>query len=119
MNTKLDFNIHGIKWELELVKSYDDIEANGLTCYSDYTVKVIGSLHETQLRSTLLHEITHAFRWTYGQVSELELLNIPTEEVEEIVANTVEVFGAEIFECVDNIMDNLFFNHKENIWEVI
>jgi hypothetical protein len=119
MKNTLEFYIHGIKWDLELVDNYDDIDANGITYYSEYAIKVVKTLHETQLRSTLIHEVTHAFRWTYGQVSEMELLNIPTEEVEEIVANTIEVFGADIFECVDDIMVNLFFNHKENIWEVL
>lgn len=110
----VEFKIHGIDWTLRVAEEDETIEGDGvgLCDYCTYTITVIDGLKKSQLRTVLLHELTHAFRWTYGMVSELELANIPWTEVEEIAANTVEVFAEEILECADEIMKCLTKKEK-------
>ena len=108
--TVLEVQIHGIDWEVQIFDEEDDevvVNGVGMCDYCKYTIQVAAGLKKSQLRTVLLHEVTHAFRWTYGLVSELPKITIPTTEIEEMIANSVEVFGPEIIACVDEIMSNL------------
>lgn len=109
-----NFTLHGIDWELNIVENDGSFEGVGNCDYCSYTVNIIEGLTKSQFKSVLLHEITHAIRWTYGLVSEMELANIPWGEVEEIVANTVEAFGEEIIDCVTYLMSIIYKNKKES-----
>lgn len=102
-NKSIEFKIHGIDWDLILVDG-NEIEALGETNYLAYEIKIVNYLKESQFKTVLRHELTHAFRWTYGNVSEMELLNIPSAEVEEMIANTVDVFGEDIVNLTNELM---------------
>lgn len=107
-----EFKINNIDWEISLA-DYDDIEACGLTTYCEYKIQILKTLKPSQMKSTIIHELTHAFRWSYGNVSCMELLNFPSSEVEEYIANTVEVFGERIIKLA-NILTEKMIEEKEN-----
>lgn len=112
----IPFEIHGIDWEVNILSKDDDeaiVGGVGECNYCTYTIYIVDGLTKTQFRSVLIHEVTHAFRWTYGLVSERERITIPTAEIEEIIANSIETFAEDILVCVQEIMDYLFKAQEE------
>ena len=107
----IEFRIDDIEWELHLVE-FDEIDGVGETEYCEYVIKVVKGLKPVQLKKVLIHELTHAYRWSYGLVSEMELLNIPGTEVEEYIANTLEVFGEKIINQAIELCD-IILNKKK------
>ena len=116
----VNIEIHGIEWDVIMLEDEDDVIMNkdgpgvGLCDYCKYTIYVAKDLKRSQLRTVLIHELTHAFRWTYGLVSERDKITIPTTEIEEIIANSIEVFGTEIIECADEVLECFMPQKKEN-----
>ena len=103
IDVELEFKINDVDWVVKFVKP-DDIEGVGETNYCAYEIYIDRCLRPSQMIMALRHELVHAYRWTYALVSEMELMNIPSTEVEELIANFVEVFGKEIIEVADTMM---------------
>ena len=117
MDFVYNFQIHGIEWELQIVNP-EDIEGLGECDYWNYEIKIKSGFKNNQLMRVLRHELTHAFRWSYGNVSEMELSNYPTEEIQEIICNTVEVHGENIIKLSKEIHNALlkggYFANEKN-----
>lgn len=107
----LRFKIYNLDWDLFLVpESSTDIggiDCLGETDYIHQEIKINQTLSKSAMKRTLIHELTHAFRWTYGNVSESEVLNTSSGEMEEIIANTVEVFGEDIIKLANKLMKHI------------
>lgn len=108
---RIKFKIQRINWSLELVDAleldHDDTQSLGETYYADYKIKIVNIDNYSVLKSALIHELTHAVRWTYGHISSIDIAGWPSEEVEEQIANTVEVHGEEIINLAYEILDKL------------
>lgn len=101
---ELEFKINNVDWTLRLVNP-EDIGGVGETNYCAYDIAIDKSLKPSQMILALRHELSHAFRWTYAQISEMELMNIPGSEVEELICNFVEVFGEDIITMANKILE--------------
>ena len=121
---ELEFNIKDLVWNLYFFDPYDppensDLNENvcGKTQYVDNSIWLNNTMKDPQLYRTIVHELVHAFRWTYGCVSDFEISNIPTCELEEIIANTIETHGKDIFKLADFIFDTIVSQRdtEENI----
>lgn len=108
---RIKFKIQRIKWTLELVDAseldHEDTQSLGETYYADYKIKIVNTDNYSVLKSAIIHELTHAFRWTYGYITSIDIAGWPTEEVEEQIANTVEVHGEDIINLAYDILDRL------------
>ena len=98
----VNFKIKDLDWTIKFFdpNTSTDEDLTELTCgrtsYVDNLINININMKESQIMRTIRHELTHAFRWTYGCVSEMELSNIPTSELEEVIANMIETFGDDI-----------------------
>ena len=106
VDNDLEFEINGVDWLLKFVES-DAIEGVGETDYCKYEIYIDKTLKPSQMIMALKHELVHAYRWTYALVSEMELMNIPGTEVEELIANFVEVFGEQVINLANKIMKEI------------
>lgn len=70
----------------------------GLTEYAKGKISIRAGLSESVARSTVIHELVHAFSFSYG----FHLL--ANEETEESVADFFGTFGDEIIRLADQIM---------------
>ena len=96
----VEFKINKHTWRLYIV-SPEDLSIKGVHGYTDFAkhnIQINSDLDETEIRSTITHEITHAYRWSYGFVNDAENLKYAADEVEEMMANFIESFGDEIIE---------------------
>ena len=107
----MKFKIQRVEWELELVEAleldHDDTQSLGETYYTDYKIKLVDTPNYSVLKSSLIHELTHAVRWTYGHLSSVGIEGWPQAEMEEQIANTVEVHGEEIINLAYEILERL------------
>ena len=105
MKRKVNFKIQRLNWTLRLV---EDLDTDcGQTFYRDCLIEISDTLPKDMLKRTIIHELTHAFRWSYGHLSSVEIAGWPSEAVEELIANTVETYGQDILEMANTIMEDL------------
>lgn len=107
----MKFNIQRLEWEIILVDPSeiedDNTQSLGETYYTDLLIKIADTDNKSKMKSTIIHELTHAFRWTYGHISSVGIAGWPSEEVEEQIANTLEVHGEEIINLADKLIDKV------------
>ena len=107
----LDFKIQRLTWTLYVVNPKEledeDTQSLGETFYTDYKIKLADVSNYSTFKSALIHELTHAVRWTYGHLSSVGIEGWPQAEMEEQIANTVEVHGEEIINLAYDILEKL------------
>lgn len=99
------FNIGSLKWAISFVPSDNEglkgdsgEAALGMTYYRTCHIYVDNTMQPTLIRSTVIHELVHAFSFSYG----IHLL--ANDETEESVADFFGTFGDEIIRLADQIM---------------
>ena len=102
----MKLKIQRLEWEIDFDDS-GELEACGETYYTDLKILIARTDNKSLLRSTIMHELTHAVRWTYGHMNSVEVAGIPQEIVEEEIANTVEAYCEEIIELTNKVMKGL------------
>lgn len=107
----MKFKIQRLEWDIKVVDpskiEYEDTQSLGETHYADLLIEIADTDNRSKMRSTIIHELTHAFRWTYGHVTSTDIAGWPSEEVEEQIANTVEVYGEDIINLADVLIDKV------------
>lgn len=99
-----EFNIGSLKWAVSYVSSdneglkCDSGQAFGQTYYKTCHIYIDNTLQPALIRSTVIHELVHAFAFSYG----IHLM--ANEETEEPVADFFGTFGDEIIRLTDQIM---------------
>lgn len=93
----MKFNINGLEWQLlstepnsDELKLDDDSGATniGLTDYKNLEMYVDNSLNEQVLKRTIIHEVTHAYLFSYGfdaLMSEEELCDFISSNAQNIL----------------------------------
>lgn len=101
----VEFNIGSLKWAVCFVPSDNEglkgdsgESALGMTYYKTCHIYIDNTMQTALLRSTVIHELVHAFSFSYG----VHLL--ANEETEESVADFFATFGDEIIRLADQIM---------------
>ena len=79
------FKINRHEWEIDFMNE-DNVEGDdiyqttcGLTNYIGNTIVINPMMNEYQTKTTIIHEITHAFRWSYGFVNDVEPVKITVQ----------------------------------------
>ena len=100
------FNINGIDWEIKLVspnhpkiKRNDGSAALGSCDNTTRTIYMSEAIPNYKLKKVLCHEITHAAMFSYHVE-----MNI---EQEELVADLIATYGAEIIEVTNRIFSRI------------
>ena len=78
----------------------------GLTVYADQKIFINRALRYDVLYTTLIHELTHAFRWSNGFIVEDEM-KYTSSQIEELMANFMECFGEQIVELARKLYKQL------------
>lgn len=99
--TEMKIKIHNDVWKVKLVDSNakkmnpDPNSYNfGLTEYKELLISIMDGRSESVTRATLIHELVHAFLFSYGH----------TVEGEEAMCDFFGVHGDEIIDLTDRIM---------------
>jgi len=104
----IKFKINNRVWGMDFFDpngySEEDGVPLGITKYADQLILLSNSLQEDCLYNTIKHELTHAFRWSFGFVVDTQNTSMTVAEVEEIVANFIECFGQQVL----NLSEVLF-----------
>ena len=104
----IEFRINHNDWDLVLT---DESRLNGnlgMTIFTDYRILLMKSDKHSNMKSALIHELTHAFRWSYGNiVSDQNKISISAMDLEEIIANVIEAHGRDIIELSDQLWEQI------------
>lgn len=101
----MKIKIHDDIWKVRMVDS-DKKKLNpdsnhinlGLTEYTKGVISIRKGMQKSVTRSTVIHELTHAFLFSYGH----------TVEGEEAMCDFFGVHGDEIISLADQIMKEVF-----------
>lgn len=102
----VDFEIHGLKWWVSCVPEDNeglkpDIEGEsilGRTFYKTCHIYIDKDLQPTLFRQILLHELLHAFTFSYG-------VHLKADETdEEVIADFFGAHGDEMVEAANQII---------------
>lgn len=108
------FKVNNHDWVIGFIDPEDE-ELNevtcGLTSYLQNQIIINSGMNKSQTISTIIHEVSHAFRWSYGFTSDAEPTKITNAEIEEIVANFTESFAEQIIKLSYDLYNKLV---KEN-----
>lgn len=99
------FKINNHDWDIRLV-TYEGEDAGvicGLTDYIHNIIFINIDMKKSQMLGTITHELTHAFRWSYGFESDVEYAKVSNAEIEEMIANFVESFGSQIITLANKL----------------
>lgn len=98
-----NLKINGRNWKVAFFDpnnyTEDDGVPLGLTKYNDQMIFINQTLNSEGLYNTLKHEITHAYRWSYGFVIDTHDTSFSMAEVEEMIANFIEALGEQVIEA--------------------
>lgn len=104
-----EFNIGSLKWAVSAVETDNEgLKAEngepslGVTYYRTCHIYIDKTMQPALIRSTVIHELVHAFTFTYGVHLEAD------EKSEEPVADFFGAFGDEIIATADKIMKGVF-----------
>ena len=97
------FKINNHTWSIRLVTYQEDACICGETDYIHNIIDISDDLNRAQMKSTITHELTHAFRWSYGFESDVEYEKVSNAWIEEMIANFVESFGSSIVTLSDKL----------------
>ena len=94
----IDFMINMHSWKIAAVEPEESgIEGmHGYTDYTNHMILINNKLEETEMEGTVIHEVTHAYRWSCGFVSDVDNPKFTIAEIEEMIANFTESYGRQI-----------------------
>lgn len=102
----MEFWINGDKWKIKYVnansnylKRSDGALTLGVTDNNEKTVFINNKLHGRLLEKVITHEIVHCFCFSYGIFVSVE--------TEELIADFVATYGAEVLTIVFDILKKL------------
>ena len=91
----MKFKLNCIDWELIIVPQNDPrLTLDGCACYGvtnirEQTIYIDGSLSKIVFKQTVIHELIHAFKWSYG-------VHFPTSDEEDIDESLCDFMGAHL-----------------------
>lgn len=100
----MKFKINGLIWEIQFVRraderlSSDGSECLGVTYFNDLKIFVDQSLSMELLRQTIIHELIHAFTFSFG------VHLVANEDTEESVCDFMGAHLDEIHEVADRLV---------------
>lgn len=124
----MKLQIHNLNWQVEFIQSEHCFEENntqeelcGITKKLKLQVFINSEMNDDLVRRTVIHELTHAYIWTYGfenfdSFKEEDLCNFIETFSESILKDTEKVMTEyesfkgkfdEVFEKVENIIETL------------
>jgi Zn-dependent peptidase ImmA (M78 family) len=97
----MTIKINSYNWEIVFIKEPSEIlfERSGLCSYTENKIYILDTLTYQNKKHTLTHELTHAFEYSFG------LRDRKSESEYEDLANFVELYGEQIIELVNKIME--------------
>jgi len=98
----MKFIINNLEWSVSFVISFDDAsgtETLGETHYKDLEILILQNLDYQMRRRTVMHEVTHAFLFSYGLDS--------ADYDEEFVCRFMESHAEQIIKTTDAILNSL------------
>ena len=93
------YKINNLEWKVTYVLTFDDDEEEetfGQTIFKDLEIQILQGLNYDVKKRTLIHEVTHAFIFSYG----LDQTSID----EEFLCRFMESHAQKILETVDGIL---------------
>ena len=98
--------INGIRWKIEFTDRPEDLYLDGsirlgITDRNVHTIYLSDKLCGALLRKVLLHELTHAWLFSYGYDLDVE--------TEELLCTFVDTYSEQISEQVDRILTSKGF----------
>ena len=96
----MKIKIHDLTWEVKFVCGIDcdeDMEVSGATMKMQQLIVIDITVPKEMLRRTIVHELVHAFIWTYG-------LENSKPFSEEQVCNFFETYYQDIIKLTDKIL---------------
>lgn len=95
--------VNGIKWNIVFTNNPYDLELNGtvrlgITDRNTHTIYIHNSLQGEMLKKVLLHELTHAWLFSYGYDLSVE--------IEEMLCGFVDTFLFDLSETLDTLLEN-------------
>lgn len=95
--------INNIDWEIVLTNNCDNLRRNngtltlGITDANEQTIYLFSVLKGNLLRKVLIHELTHAFIFSYNYYL--------SEEEEEFICSFIDTYGTDIINNADNLLN--------------
>lgn len=97
----MTFKINNLEWTVSFVISFEDKEGEetlGETHYKDLEIQILQNLDYQVRKRTVIHEITHAFIFSYG----LDASNYD----EEFLCRFIEAHGDAILKTAEAVMNS-------------
>lgn len=104
----MKFKVNGLTWTVQSVQrdseklQINDKECLGVTCFRDLQIYIDCSLPEILFRQTVIHELVHAFTFSFG------VHLVANEETEEPVCDFVGAHLDEIYSVTNKIMNSCY-----------
>lgn len=98
--------INNIEWDIIFTNNTDDLKrSDGSVTFGVTDVNVLGifiwsSLRGRMLRKVMVHELSHAFIFSYGYFLTLE--------EEEFLCSFIDTYAEDIIECTDSVLTKGF-----------
>lgn len=94
--------VNGIKWRIVFTDNPHDLELNGtvrlgITDRNTHTIYIHSNLQGDLLKKVLLHELTHAWLFSYGYDLSVE--------VEEMLCGFVDTFLFDLSDTLDVLLE--------------
>lgn len=96
----MTYVINNLEWTISYVLGFNDTDGTetfGECHYKDLEIQLLQGMSYEIKRRTLIHEVTHAFIFSYGLDS--------CEMDEEFICRFMEAHAQKILETVDGIMN--------------
>ncbi len=98
--------INDLKWQVDFLDGdddrlvLDDVKCLGITVFSDYQIYIKDNMSKEALKQTVLHELAHAFLFSYG-------IHLPIDknETEEAVCDFIGVYSPKINKAANKILE--------------
>lgn len=93
--------VNGIRWRVLFTDNPNDLELNGtirlgITDRNTHTIYIHNSLQGEMLKRVLLHELTHAWLFSYGYDLSIE--------IEEMLCGFVDTFLFDLSDALDDLL---------------
>lgn len=95
----IEWDVHFLDYQNELLK-LNGQPCFGTTCYEMNSIYIRDEMNEAMTRRTLMHELCHAYSFSYG-------VPFPKncDEIEEIVCDFIGTYGNMMIADCNKIMD--------------
>ena len=93
--------VNGIRWRVLFTDNPNDLELDGtirlgITDRNTHTIYIHNSLQGEMLKRVLLHELTHAWLFSYGYDLSIE--------IEEMLCGFVDTFLFDLSDALDDLL---------------